>query len=249
MATKISFTPIKLYHAEDKPSAILLRQNGRYTHSYTLPIKSAGTMLLLLRSNDAIDDEWLKNQIKSGNQGKGEFDMVYYQTVVGCKLDRDTLNKPSSGTVGFTESIRLTYRTSIVAPSNLSTDSTDLFVANSLAARASRQAGRTSETLILEGIEGDVETGTDYVYLILIAAKEKGSETPYIFTLSADEDEEEDSETIKTFLNGSENKITEAQILGYFPKDIDDFDAFKDKGFTITVSGNATLSVAETTAE
>lgn len=246
------FRPLNLYHADENP-AILVRQNGRYTHSFTIPIKSAGTMLVLLRSKEEITDESLENMIRAGNQVSEDFDIVYYQTVVGCDLGSNTLLYPKDNTEHFTESIRLTYRTNITAPANLPTDQADLFVANSLASRASRQTSRTMETLELSGIEADNvgENGeTDnFVTLVFLAAQNKNGEGAYIFTLEegeAHDGEGSDNETIRNFLNGETDPepVAEVQILGYFPKDQPDFDAFVEQEFTITINGNAALSVA-----
>ena len=123
-----------------------------------------------------------------------------------------------------------------------------------MSARASRQSSRTTETVSADNLQEDKADG-EYVALVLIAAKEKNSNDPHIFTESAitdqgdvepgDEDRHEDA--LIAFLNGNEGTITRAQILGYFPKDVLDFGAFIDSSnnFTITVSGTCRLQIAK----
>lgn len=249
MLNKINFQALNLYEADEERS-ILTRQNGRYTHTFAIPIKSAGTTLILLRSKEEIDDDKLETMIRAGNSDPNNaFDIVYYQTVVNCDMSTDTL-RPKTANYSFGETLRLSYRTNITAPSGLPTDPKDMFVANSLASRASRQAGKTTETIELAGV-GEEKSDGAFVTLVLLAAQAKGTTNAYEFNVDEGENEDgegSDNNAIMEFLdplNQNGNNITEAQILGYFPKDQPDFEAFVRNGFTITVNGNATLGIEQ----
>ena len=263
MATDITSTystlPIELYVAYKK-DAIFRRQNNRYTHGFTIPIKSPGTALLLLRSNSALSEEALAEKIKAGNALNDEygFDLTYYQILASCSLTNTLVNNPDRQGE-FTGTLTLNYRTTVTAPSGASTPATELFVANSLLARAARQSSRTTDGLQTE-IMNDEEEGS-YVYLVLMAAKEDGEgDMPYIFKNEESEDEEVDENelaecvTIKDFLNTPTEKdnvddinITLVRVLGYFPKDQPDFEQFISNEYSITVTGSGYLTIAEKT--
>lgn len=247
--------PINLYHANEQPS-ILRRQNNRYVHSFTLPIKSPGTTLVLVRSENALTEEALAEKIKAGNALSSEydFDLTYYQIIASCSLADTIINNADA--FAFTGSLTLNYRTTVTAPSGAAVPQTELFVANSLLARASRQTSRT-----LDGIQAEVLSAGEpgnYVYLILVAAKENGdSEAPYIFKNEEPEDEEVDTDelaesgVVKDFLNTATGKedvdginITLVRVLGYFPKDQPDFERFISETYAITVTGNGYLTIA-----
>ena len=241
--------PLRLYLA-DTDESILRRQNKRYTHSYNIQIKSAGTALVLIRSTSPLSESILEARIREGNDEsvKYAFDIAYFQILASCHLT-DTIMNNKDG-LQFTGTITTNYRTSITAPSGASTPPTELFVANSLLARAGRQASRTYETIQSEliGTVGDGEG--NYFYLVLVAAKENGNNGKdyYIFELSEGEEESEDADTLKAFFNSGleegEEDVSFVRILGHFPKDQPDFERFIAENYTITVTGNGNLTIS-----
>ena len=259
---------LKLYRA-DEETAILRRQNNRYTHTFNIPIKSVGTTLLLIRATNELTNDELKSRIIKGNTINDNslypFDLTYFQIVASCRM-RDTIINNKDG-YKYDGTLTLNYRTAITAPSGASVPPTELFVANSLLARATRQTSRGYDTIKSEVI-GTTEDGYgDYFYLVLVAAKENGDNGTekgyYIFDLSEDEPETHDPETLRSFFNtdtavveendgAPENKdayVTFVRILGYFPGDQPDFERFIDEEYTITVSGNGNLTITIQVAE
>lgn len=252
--------PLKLYVA-DEEQAILRRQNNRYTHNYNIPIKSVGTALVLIRATNELSNDGLRTRIIAGNDINGTypFDLTYFQILASCKLT-DTIMR-NIDQYEFTGTLTTNYRTTITAPSGASVPQTELFVANSLLARANRQASRTYDTIQSE-IIGTTEDGYgDYFYLVLVAAKANGDDGTeksfYIFDLSEGEPETQDPETLRAFFNTGVEKVTDGdtdpdkpayvtfvRILGHFPKDQPDFEGFIEEGYTITVNGNGNLTIA-----
>lgn len=240
MATKVTndSIPLTLYRG-NQASAVLSRQNGKFSGSFSIPIKTVGTVLVVLRSDQAFTEAELKTRLEEGSENYTEFLINYYQLLATCNLSSDTLSSDYVGTLSAS------YKMGVSGASAAS-DNTELFLANTLSAKAARQSSKPAENIKVDVTD---TSGDDYVSLVLLGAKDDEG-NPYVFELSEGEDEDTDCDAIKAYLactTQGQFVVEEVRILGHFPQDQADFASFVDGGYKITVAGKASLALSENT--